>query len=780
MGLKLDLWSGQETLHSATARLRRFWKGSLESACSFVGLVVLLTHFGWQSAEAYDPFAPAPDPAVCSLDYVLPGDLPQPIPAEATSSDFMQFAWRSFLALNAPEVGGEISVEGDNRTQWSRWSSTADLLNQREPGPSGSRYYPPACRRVRGHRRFRALQQVGKVDDSFFEATTGGLSDDPVIDQNGNFVRYEILLSPATYNEIVETQLYKREVLLGLTEDVNLQCGDVTYVGGDPADPRSGSMVVKAAWMEAEGLSRSEKTEYHTERLLVFNPGYRNSTGEDTCELKEMALVGAHVGRKTLRQPNWTWATWEHQNNAPDCTEQMPLAVNDAGRVVPGASKPNQSCPTEDMGEYAFSGAECLDSDACNACNATFSTGNAPSEDECVNPFTPEGLRWCLDLPPSAVAGKSQICRQVPTRSGSCTGDARTLCDTDADCSVAGGVCVDQYESVNQWNVACQDLINQGGGDSVWSRYELIGIQWLAKSFSECANVQSSVVSGGRVDTSLLRDSVQLHGSFGESQYARPILGNTSMESYERANCSGCHAKAYLPGVCSNDPAQSCDSFRDCSGKATCAQFSTDFMYWLALEAAAPPDVRFEGGRFIPSGPLGRRQAFRWRWSSAKPIEYVPERRGGDDPRCLDDPRGTVKAAVRVFDNATGLDSGEIELPCQHWRALKGAKGFRYRDPAGLCDSVLIRKGRRLRVRCRDPRLLDLDESGGDGFETVVRIGRTRLCGRFGRSTEQPSLFEADRRLGLSADCPVPHGILGPMDALTEGVSGPEDAFGSR
>ncbi|MCH2187544.1 hypothetical protein MK280_16950, partial [Myxococcota bacterium] len=269
------------------AELRQFSERSLASACRLMGFVVLVTHLGLQSAEAYDPFAPAPNPAVCSLDYVLPGDLPQPIPEEATNADFTQFAWRSFLALNAPEVGGQISVEGDNRTQWSGWSSTADLLNQRKPGPSGSRYYPPACRRVRGHRRFRALQQVGKVDDSFFEATTGGLSDDPVIDRNGKFIRYEILLSPATYNEIVETQLYKRDVLLGLTEDVNLQCGDVTYVGGNPADPRSGSLVLKAAWMEADTLERSERAEHHTERLLVFNPGYRNSTGQDSCELKE-------------------------------------------------------------------------------------------------------------------------------------------------------------------------------------------------------------------------------------------------------------------------------------------------------------------------------------------------------------------------------------------------------------------------------------------------------------------------------------------------------------
>ena len=77
-------------------------------SCLFLatGLIAISGH---SKAAAYDPFAPAPDPPVCSLDYVLPGDIGPPIPTDATDGDFMQFAWRTFLALNAPEPDGQIS-----------------------------------------------------------------------------------------------------------------------------------------------------------------------------------------------------------------------------------------------------------------------------------------------------------------------------------------------------------------------------------------------------------------------------------------------------------------------------------------------------------------------------------------------------------------------------------------------------------------------------------------------------------------------------------------------
>ena len=49
----------------------------------------------------------------------------------------------------------------------------------------------------------------------------------------------------------------------------------------------------------------------------------------------------------------------------------------------------------------------------------------------------------------------------------------------------------------------------------------------------------------------------------------KPFLANTTMESYERSNCMGCHAKSKA------------------GGSSEGGDYSTDFMYWLKYEVAA-------------------------------------------------------------------------------------------------------------------------------------------------------------------------------------------------
>ncbi|MAI26395.1 MAG: hypothetical protein CMN75_10195 [Spirochaeta sp.] len=667
---------------------------------------------------------------VCSIEYALPGDIAEGDSGEVTSGTVAQFSWQTFLGLSAPRVGGQISLSGDNRPQWASWSSTADLLNQRKPGRSGSRSYPAVCQEIKGHWRYRALQQVGKVNDSFLEADRGKLSNQPVIDRNGNFLRYEILLSPAFYKEVKRRRLYDPLVLQGLDEDLNLSCGQGSYTGGDPADREMGSMVLKAAWMEAEELSESERATMHMENLLVFSPGEQMSTGEDACELKEMALVGLHVVRKTLLQPGWVWSTWEHEDNAPDCAAQ--IAFPKGG---PGSAGANSVCPTELDRDYNFNSKGCAESDACNDCNADFTSGNAVLPGQCVNPDDPDDLAWCLDLPPASVKGKSQICRQIPVRHGVCSQDATALCMTDADCEPDDGVCVDNYPASSQWNAACQGVINEeGDGSSVWSHYELISSQWSPKDFDGCENVQAAFFApSGTIDRNGINPQVQLEGPVvGHSnRSSRPFLGNSSMESYERSNCLGCHASANLPAHCAEDPFKLCQDGSDCDS-GECAQYSSDFQYWLDLEVASRPSFFLDGlrlkGRFKKGGGQDSLQI-----KTQEVAQVVPERSSSDDPRCNEDPVGTVKASFRIFDDESGFDSGEVDLPCEHWRAMgRRSEGYRYRNPDGVCEHVMIKKGRALRVKCRDADLESLLPAEGSSYAILLSLGRERYCSRFG------------------------------------------------
>jgi len=464
----------------------------------------------------------------CTLTYNLPADMNASLECMASSDpvqcDFDNFSWQTFLALNAPRVGEPVSTSGDNPTQWAGWSSTADLLNQGStPEPSGSRYYPDACQSIPDYENYRVIDQVGKVDDSFLEAQTGGLSPNPVIASNGTFLRYEILLSPATYDWIVSQELNKVTTLKAWAEsgiDVNFICGDGSYTGGDPANPQMGAIVLKNAWMEISGFNPDD---YHTEQLLVYTPDFRNSTGQATCELKTMALVGMHIAHKTLNQPNWIWSTFEHANNAPDCTA-LPNDGNEAGDDGPSAS-----CPDSAGQDWNFFNTICDSGSVCQTCNTAPASNAAAGQ--CVNPSNPDAEAWCLDLPPNPVQGLSRICRQFPI---------------DA-----------VYPTAGDWNTGCKLAL----ADSVWSNYQLISTQWISQlPQTTCTNNQTSVNAADPLPKTPVK---------GKNGIERPFLGNTSMESYERPNCTGCHVKGSGTTFVVDG-----EDFN----------IVNDYMYWLVLE----------------------------------------------------------------------------------------------------------------------------------------------------------------------------------------------------
>jgi hypothetical protein len=386
------------------------------------------------------------------LTYKLPGDVDK-TPDKASQSDFDKFSWQSFLALSAPTVDGRINMNGDNTPQWRAWSSTSDLLNQVNPGPSGSRFYPKECKAIPKYKRYRVIDQVGKVDDSVFEATEAALSSSSVIDKNGNLLRYEILISPSLYKQVVSNgwnvpgTIPIDEQADPVMSDIIGHCGLASYTGGDPADKDSGVIEIKNAWMDLTDASDTERAKYHTEEILVFTPGYRTSSTPQaaTCELRTMGLVGQHINHKTLTQPAWVYATFEHVDNAPDCEGPSTTGGSQAGT-------PSDQCPETVQKDWNFYPMLCNndedssvtdgcpddtpETNLCAHCNDTPNINDRTAEcttDEddvewigtcCIRPDSsttdlPSACKnsmepWCADTSPADVKGYSKLCRQVP------------------------------------------------------------------------------------------------------------------------------------------------------------------------------------------------------------------------------------------------------------------------------------------------------------------------------------------------------------------------------
>jgi len=465
------------------------------------------------------------------LAYVLPGDIAAP---DQENVDY--YSWQTFLALNAPGVGERVSVKGDNPTQYSEWSSSFELIRcnlddtdcvcpDGDCSQSGTRYYPPTCQEVENYTDYRVIDNADKADDSFLEAETGGLSNQPVITSQGSFVRYEILVNPAFYRHVVENQYYDWHVLKDLPNDVTNLCGEESYTGGDPADPRSGTYEVKLAWME-DGLADAS---YHREDLLVYTPAYRSSTGTAACEVKSMAMVGMHIAHKTLKQPNYTWSTFEHKDNSPECSGLPPSGSGGNCASV------NTNCPAADTltQNYHFPSPACADG-SCADCNIPPNTNDPLSM--CVTDPLSDQAGWCLDQPPASVAGKSQLCRQVPIEAN--------------------------YPSAYAWNNTYAELL---GEKSVWSNYQLVSTQWYEypDAPTSCANVASGFNSSSSRDQQ--RPQIDVEFPRGET---RPMLANNSMESYERSNCNACHSKSYI-------------------NQEGGVKRYTDFVYWIPLESCA-------------------------------------------------------------------------------------------------------------------------------------------------------------------------------------------------
>jgi len=512
----------------------------------------------------------------CPVRYRLPADVLLRLPSPLGQAVFDRYSWSTFLGLAAPAVGKTVNRRGDNRTQWDRWSSTVDLIQcNLDPTSclcpdgnctrSGSRYYPPECQEVADYERYRVLDQPSKVDDSFLESAqtnedgtpVGGLGNAPVVDKNGNFLRFEILVSPATYNFVAEKEYYDNAVLQGLDRSVTFPCGEVGYRGGDPANERYGALWIKNAWMELPEENhwrhddrrgprhRQSKNLYHTEKLLVYTPSYRNLDGEASCELRTVGLVGQHGFHKTEKQIRGIWYTFEHKDNAPDCTALPP-----PGDM--GGAGPSKACPASIDKSYNFYPKKCSadgsDPAACQTCN-TPPVSNAPAdapEGACINPNIADSeneVAFCLDQPPAPIAGTSKACRQVPV--------------------------AEYYPTADRLNKSCA---RQLGRKSVWSNYQLISTMYYdLDNDLGCRTIGELAARPGETLRVLQRPLVPVGPGQDNPMEAprKPFLANTSMETYVRSDCMGCHSGATVKDADGNDTV------------------GTDFAYWLQLEVPA-------------------------------------------------------------------------------------------------------------------------------------------------------------------------------------------------
>ena len=263
---------------------------------------------------------PQPPPIV--LSPAIPGDAnvtATTVSIDAFQPDFDVYSWNTFIALNwppGPDGNGDpkqtIGQNGDNDTVWEHYRDVSDVFlpGGKKPSWNGPpQPLPPQCKALYKP-GMRLLSQVGKTP-TVLTASSQPFNTGPIIDQNGVYTRFEILLNKTMFDYILNNSLYSKAGQKVFTPPVKFTCGTL----GTATNPGvEGAIMVKSAW---KVIAASDKPRFHSEDVLVYSPASQNPKYAASCSAKTMGLVGLHIAHKTQNASQWLWSTFEHVDNVP-------------------------------------------------------------------------------------------------------------------------------------------------------------------------------------------------------------------------------------------------------------------------------------------------------------------------------------------------------------------------------------------------------------------------------------------------------------------------------
>lgn len=329
------------------------------------------------------PTAPVPpylgrfpdfDPALTTQ---LPGDvdvaLKKSLEAQKKFPDvqrlFDLWSWQAFLVLNWPVNNqGQFSPQiGDTNfgpPDWTTWTESTDVYRQdggvprqcAKPGPamlSLSRDTTLSVARDLkafqlpanfDKRRVRLLGNISAVGDRSpntpARAKSNSLNDilqaftSPLIDQNGNFVFYEILLDPNEVTYICQNKLYNINGQVVFSKGGKVSANLPRGMDGKNG---SGAWELKFAWrvlMKNDVAGRYLNMPAVVPAVNGKCPD-RSTSANGQCNVT-VGLVGMHIGHKSVTSPQWIWSTFEQVDN---------LSVNNVANPNVSASFFNANCP---------------------------------------------------------------------------------------------------------------------------------------------------------------------------------------------------------------------------------------------------------------------------------------------------------------------------------------------------------------------------------------------------------------------------------------------------
>jgi len=245
------------------------------------------------------------------------------------------YSWRTFIAMNSPADGTPIEKsQPEQRTRWEDMDSFKQLLDVMLPAKmqppkwptdragmeaERDRLIPAECAVL--HKQMPDRMVVKMIEESFNEPFKTG----PLIDQQGRYAIFDILMNRQMFNYILEHHLYSKD---GQDSAANSGLLVDFPVGQNAKDATPtqkavvadlGAFMLKVSWKILGPDEPKPETFHQVKALVLMPPG--DPKAKRPCLPETLGLIGFHAVHKTASRPQWIWTSFEHVKNVPDKDE---------------------------------------------------------------------------------------------------------------------------------------------------------------------------------------------------------------------------------------------------------------------------------------------------------------------------------------------------------------------------------------------------------------------------------------------------------------------------
>jgi hypothetical protein len=256
---------------------------------------------------------------------------PDPTGLQNLQHGFDFISWRTFIALNSPADGTNADIEhfqSDTPTQWEDMKNFKQLLDVMLPPGQTPQW--PATEEEREKEKLllmpaacvpqykSGMMVIKMIEETFNQPFKTG----PLIDQNGHYALFDILMNKAMFDYIFRNHLFSKS---GQREQIRSGLV-IDFPSGHNPDPKkndagdAGAIMIKVSW-KILNPDEIQSQRFHTVNALVQMPQPSDPSVEAPCLPETLGLVGFHVVHKTVGRPQWIWTSFEHVDNVPEQRE---------------------------------------------------------------------------------------------------------------------------------------------------------------------------------------------------------------------------------------------------------------------------------------------------------------------------------------------------------------------------------------------------------------------------------------------------------------------------